>query len=78
MKDAEGKVTHWGFEFGAPFSLKEKGVTKATLAPGTKVTINGFRAKSGKDFGYAVSTTLPDGRVVKTGGAQDAPTAVGG
>ncbi|MFZ6724171.1 DUF6152 family protein [Undibacterium sp. MH2W] len=77
VKDAEGKVTHWGFEFGAPFSLKEKGVTKATLAPGTKVTINGFRAKSGKDFGYAVSTTLPDGRVVKTGGAQDAPTAVG-
>lgn len=78
VKGADGKVSNWGFEFGAPFSLKEKGITKATLAPGTKVTINGFRAKSGKDFGYAVTTVLPDGRSVKTGGAQDAPTAVAG
>ena len=78
VKGPDGKVTNWGFEFGAPFSLKEKGVTKATLAPGTKVTINGFRAKSGKDFGYAVTTILPDGRAVKTGGAQDAPTTTAG
>ncbi|MFZ6773489.1 DUF6152 family protein [Undibacterium sp. SXout7W] len=74
VKGADGKITNWGFEFGAPFSLKEKGITKATLAPGTVVNISGFRAKSGKDFGYAVTTTLADGRSIKTGGAQDAPT----
>lgn len=75
VKNADGTVSNWGFEFGAPFSLKEKGITKATLAAGTPVTINGFRSKSGKDFGYAVTTTLADGRSFQTGGAQDAPTA---
>jgi hypothetical protein len=75
VKGPDGKVTNWGFEFGAPFSLKEKGVTKKTFAAGTEVTVSGFRAKSGKEFGYAVTTTLADGRSFKTGGAQDAPTA---
>jgi len=75
VKNADGTVSNWGFEFGAPFSLKEKGVTKATFAAGTEVTVQGFRSKSGKDFGYAVTTSLADGRSFKTGGAQDAPTA---
>ena len=74
VKGPDGKVSNWGFEFGAPFSLKEKGVTKQTFAPGTEITVSGFRAKNGKDFGYAVTTTLSDGRSFKTGGAQDAPT----
>lgn len=75
VKDADGKVTNWGFEFGAPYGLKEKGITKKTLSAGTEITINGFRAKSGQNFGYAVTSTLADGRTVQTGGAQDAPTA---
>jgi hypothetical protein len=73
VKGPDGKVTNWGFEFGAPFSLKEKGVNKQTFAPGTEITVAGFRAKNGRDFGYAVTTTLSDGRSFKTGGAQDAP-----
>ena len=73
VKTPDGKVTNWGFEFGAPYSLKEKGITKSTLQAGTEVEIKGFRAKSGKDFGYAVTTTLADGRSIETGGAQDAP-----
>ncbi|WP_020168521.1 MULTISPECIES: DUF6152 family protein [Methylotenera] len=71
----DGKVTQWGFEFGAPFGLKEKGITKKTLAVGTEITINGYRAKADQNFGYAVESTLADGRTIKTGGAQDAPTA---
>ncbi|GBG13783.1 uncharacterized protein NMK_1334 [Novimethylophilus kurashikiensis] len=73
VKGPDGKVTNWGFEFGAPYSLKEKGITKSTLAAGTQVTIKGYRAKNGKEFGYAVTTILADGRSVQTGGAQDAP-----
>lgn len=69
----DGTVTHWGFEFGAPYSLKEKGIFKSTLKPGTEVSIKGFRAKSGKDFGYAAVVTLGDGRNVQVGGAADAP-----
>ena len=73
VKQPDGSIANWGFEFGGPYSLKEKGITKKTLTPATEVTIKGFRAKSGKNFGYAVTTTLPDGRSVQTGGAQDAP-----
>jgi hypothetical protein len=73
VKGADGKVSNWGFEFGAPYALKEKGIVKSTLKAGTEVTIKGYRAKSGKAFGYAVTTTLADGRSVETGGAQDAP-----
>lgn len=75
VKQPDGSVANWGFEFGAPFNLKEKGISKKTLTVNTEVTIAGFQAKSGKNFGYAVTTTLPDGHSVKTGGAQDAPEA---
>ena len=75
VQSATGDVTNWGFEFGTPFSLKQKGLAKSTLPIGTEVTIKGYRAKSGKSFGYAVITTLADGRSFETGGAQDAPTA---
>ncbi|WP_442498011.1 DUF6152 family protein [Methylobacter sp. sgz302048] len=74
-KQPDGSVKNWGFEFGAPFSLKQKGITKASLPVGSEVTIQGYRAKNGKEFGYAVTTVLSDGRSVKTGGAQDAPDA---
>ncbi len=73
VKNADGTVTNWGFEFGAPFSLKEKGVSKRTFVAGTEVTVQGYRSKNPNPFGYAVTTTLADGQVFKTGGAQDAP-----
>lgn len=73
VKNADGTVTNWGAEFGAPFSLKEKGLTKSSVAVGSTITIKGFRSKNPKPFAYAVSAKLPDGRVVQTGGAADAP-----
>lgn len=73
VKQADGSVANWGFEFGAPFSLKQKGLTKASLPVGTQVTLKGYRAKNGLNFGYAVTATLADGRVFTTGGAPDAP-----
>lgn len=73
VKKADGKVENWGFEFGAPFSLKQKGLTKSSLPIGTQVTLKGFRAKNGLNFGYAVTATLADGRIFTTGGAPDAP-----
>lgn len=75
VKNPDGTVSNWGFEFGAPFSLREKGITKASFSAGTALTLKGYRAKSGKNLGYAVSTVLADGRTFQTGGAQDAPPA---
>jgi hypothetical protein len=48
-------------------------LTKASVAVGSTLKINGFRSKNPKPFAYAVSATLSDGRVVQTGGAADAP-----
>ena len=71
---ADGKKSNWGFEFGAPFSLKQKGITKASLPVGTEITIKGYRSKSGLNFGYAVTVNTADGRSFSTGGAPDAPS----
>jgi len=70
---ANGEVQNWGFEFGAPFSLKQKGLTKTTLPIGTEIKLKGYLAKNGEKFAYSTSITLADGRVFQTGGAQDAP-----
>jgi hypothetical protein len=73
VKDAKGTVTNWGWEFGAPFSLREKGLTKTTLPIGAEVKLQGFKSKSGQTYAYASTLTLSDGRVFQTGGAGDAP-----
>lgn len=75
VADKDGKVTNWGVEFGAPNQLARIGLTKADVAPGTKVHIKGYLAKNGGPYGYSLTVTLPDGRKFQTGGAQDAPAA---
>jgi hypothetical protein len=75
VKGADGSVTNWGVEFGTPNSLSRKGLAKTDLPAGTKVHVKGYRARNGGAFGYSVSVTLPDGRTIQTGGAQDPPRA---
>lgn len=75
---ADGAVTTWGFEFGSPNALAGAGLSRDDIKPGTKVRINGFRAKAAGPIGYAAKLTLPDGRSVKTGGAGDAPGTAAG
>jgi hypothetical protein len=74
VKGADGSLTNWGVEFGAPNNLEGNGLKKADLQAGTKVRILGYRSKNGGPFGYSVTLTLEDGRTFKTGGAQDAPS----
>ncbi|MES2941425.1 MAG: DUF6152 family protein [Pseudomonadota bacterium] len=73
VKEASGQVVNWGFEFGAPFALQQKGLTRANVSPGTEVTLKGYRSKNGQPFGYASFVTLADGRKIQTGGAPDVP-----
>jgi hypothetical protein len=72
-KDASGKTVNWGFEFGAPFALAQKGLTRSTVSVGAEVTLRGFLSKNGQAFGYSTHIVLPDGRTIQTGGAPDAP-----
>jgi hypothetical protein len=73
VKDKDGNLSNWGFEFGAPFSLKQKGLTKTTLPVGTEISLKGYRSKNGENYAYSTSITLANGTVYQTGGAQDAP-----
>jgi hypothetical protein len=73
VKNPDGTVTNWSFEFGAPNALEGRGLSKADLQPGAQVFIKGFRSKNGGPFGYSVTLTLPDGRSFQTGGAPDTP-----
>jgi hypothetical protein len=72
VKNKDGSVTNWGFEFSTPSGLRDKGVGKEDLQPGTAIKIDGYRAKNGGAFGYSRLATL-NGRTVQTGGAVDAP-----
>lgn len=73
VKEKDGSTTNWGFEFSAPNALANRGLGKADVKPGDTVAVKGYRSKNGGPFGYSVQAVLADGRVVQTGGAQDAP-----
>lgn len=73
VKNKDGTVTNWGFEFSTPLGLHAKGVTKDDVRPGVHIRIEGFRSRNGGPFGYSRVATFPDGRKVLTGGAADAP-----
>ena len=77
VKEADGKVTPWAIEFGAPYGLLQKGLRKTDFPLGVEVSVKAFRAKSGKNVANAASVTLADGRGFYTG-AGDAPGARGG
>jgi len=67
-----GVVTPWAVEFGAPYSLMQKGLRKTDFPIGVEVVVKGFRAKSGKAVANASSVTLANGRGFYTG-ADDGP-----
>lgn len=76
VKDKDGNVTNWGFEFGSVSALERLGLSKTALPPGTEITIKGFKARNGGPFGYTVVATLADGRSYQLGQPQDgAPPA---
>jgi hypothetical protein len=75
VKNQDGSVTNWGFEFGTPIVLRNRGVAKEDVSPGSPVHVEGFMARNGGAFGYAQVVTLADGRKVQTGSAPDAPAA---
>ena len=62
VKAADGKVTSWMVEAGSPNVLLRRGFTKATVAPGTPVVVEGYQSKDGSLRANGRDITLPDGR----------------
>ncbi len=74
VKDKSGKVTNWAVEFGGPNALLRRGLRKADFVIGSPLTVNGYRAKSGKPVIAATTVKLPDGRDIYAGSDNpDAP-----
>jgi len=69
VKKADGTVENWAVEAGPPGTLIRAGFTKDSLAPGTVIKVNGFRAKDGALRANGRDITLPDGRLLFTGGS---------
>jgi Family of unknown function (DUF6152) len=74
LKDAQGKVTNWAVEFGAPNALLRRGLRKTDFPSGVELVIKGYRAKNGTSTVNGTSVTFPDGRSLFTGSSGgDAP-----
>jgi hypothetical protein len=67
VPDEKGVVSNWAVEIGAPNGLFRNGWRRDSLKPGDEVTVDGFRAKSGKNHINGRSVVLPDGRKVFSG-----------
>lgn len=62
VKNPDGTVTKWMIEGGTPNTLVRRGFTKTSLAAGTEVTIEGYRAKNGANRANGADMILPDGK----------------
>ena len=79
VKDDTGNVQHWQCETGAPIELVRRGWKKADLKIDDIVNVQGFRAKDGTNTANARLVTLPDGKKVFSGSADDGgPSAAPG
>jgi hypothetical protein len=62
VKDADGKITTWGFSASPPGMLTRRGITKDALKIGEVLTISGHRAKDGSNNSSGNIVTFADGR----------------
>jgi hypothetical protein len=82
IKNADGTMTSWMVEAGSPNVLLRRGFTKATIAPGTPVVVEGFQSKDGSMRANGRDITLPNGQKLflgsqGTGAPYDATTDKG-
>jgi hypothetical protein len=79
VKGTDGKVNAWMIEGGAPNALLRRGWNKESVAPGTAVVIQGFRARDGSNRASGGDVTLPDGKKLFIGSTgTGAPGDAGG
>jgi hypothetical protein len=67
VKNADGTVTNWMIECGAPNGLLRRGFTKQSLPPGTQILVTGWQAKDGSNRANGSDLTFADGRKLFVG-----------
>jgi Family of unknown function (DUF6152) len=63
----DGKTEDWAIEAGTPNVLFRRGFSKDALKAGTKISIEGYRAKDGSFRGNGRNLTTPDGKMLFMG-----------
>ena len=71
-RGADGKLTPWQCEGGAPNALTRQGWTRNTFTLGEDIIIEGWQAKNGTNTCNARTWKLGDGRVVLAGSSSEA------
>ena len=64
VKDANGTVTVWNFEFGSPNHLFRAGWSRNTVKEGDQITVEGWGAKDGSHMAQTRQVILADGHKV--------------
>jgi hypothetical protein len=68
VKDKDGKVVNWTLEGFPPNVLYRTGWKReVTVKPGDTVTITGWRARDGGNWGHSREVTLADGKKLFSG-----------
>ena len=68
VTDKSGKVANWKFEGYGPGILHRIGWSKdTTMKAGDRITIFGWRARDGSNWGHSREITLPDGKKMMFG-----------
>ena len=62
VKNADGTVTTWEIEAGAPNAMFRRGFNKDSLPVGTEIVVTGYLAKNGLHRVNGRDLTFPDGR----------------
>ena len=62
VKRPDGKLETWMIEGGTPNTLFRRGFTKDSLKTGTRIVVDGYRAKDGSLRANGRDITFPDGR----------------
>jgi hypothetical protein len=71
-RGADGKLTPWQCEGGAPNALTRQGWTRNTFTLGQDIIVEGWQAKNGTNTCNARTWKLGDGRVVLAGSSNEA------
>jgi hypothetical protein len=67
VKKPDGTVENWGFEVGSPTVLFRRGFNRNSLPPGSKIVVDGYRAKDGSRRANGRDITFVDGKKLFVG-----------
>ena len=67
VKRPDGKLETWMIEGGTPNTLFRRGFTKDSLKTGTRIVVEGYRAKDGSLRANGRDITFPDGKKLFVG-----------